>query len=85
MLDCAGVRLQESVDALESMGEIYAKAVKASGIIPQILTIYRCGGGLSVLPAVSDFNFMVKDGSLFVNSPDTISGNNKKGVLNYLY
>ncbi|MCR5668793.1 MAG: carboxyl transferase [Lachnospiraceae bacterium] len=77
MLDCAGVRLQESVDALESMGEIYAKAVKASGIIPQILTIYRCGGGLSVLPAVSDFNFMVKDGSLFVNSPDTISGNNK--------
>lgn len=80
MLDCAGVRLQESVDALESMGAIYAKAVKASGIIPQILTIYRCGGGLSVLPSVSDFNFMVKDGSMFVNSPDTITGNNKDKV-----
>lgn len=77
LLDCAGVRLQESVDALESMGAIYAKAVKASGIIPQILAIYRCGGGLSVLPAVSDFNFMVKDGSLFVNSPDAIAGNNR--------
>ena len=80
MLDCAGVRLQESVDALESMGAIYAKAVKASGIIPQILTVYRCGGGLTVLPSVSDFTFMEKSGVMFVNSPDSIPGNNKDKV-----
>ena len=32
LLDCAGVRLQESVDALEGMGQIYAKQTAASGV-----------------------------------------------------
>ena len=40
LLDCAGVRLQESVDALESIGAIYAKAVAASGVIPQIMGVF---------------------------------------------
>ena len=36
LLDCAGVRLQESVDALNALGMIYEKQVMASGVIPQI-------------------------------------------------
>ena len=76
LLDCAGVRLQESVDALESIGAIYAKAVAASGVIPQIMGVFGpCGGGLSVLTSVSEFTLMTNDGRLFVNSPDAISGN----------
>ncbi len=40
LLDSTGVRLQESVDALESIGAIYAKAVAASGVIPQIMGVF---------------------------------------------
>ena len=58
-IDCAGIRLQESVDALDGFGQIYAKEVAASGVIPQISAIFgSCGGGLSVVPALCDFAFI---------------------------
>ena len=45
-IDCAGVRLQESVDALDGFGLIYAKEVAASGVVPQISAVFgSCGGG----------------------------------------
>lgn len=77
LIDCAGIRLQESVDALEGLGTIYAKEVAASGIIPQISVVFgNCGGGLSVVPALSDFVFIeASKGRMFVNSPDAIVGN----------
>ena len=81
LLDCAGVRLQESVDAMESLGAIYKKAVDASGVVPQIMAVFgNCGGGLSVLTSISDFTFMEKDSKLFLNSPDAISGNRKDAM-----
>ena len=58
-IDCAGMRLQESVDALDGFGRIYAKEIEASGVIPQISAVVgNCGGGLAVVPALSDFAFM---------------------------
>ena len=55
-IDCGGIRLQESVDALDGFGLIYAKEVAASGVIPQICGVFgNCGGGLSVVPALCDF------------------------------
>ena len=77
LIDCAGIRLQESVDALDGFGQIYAKEVAASGVIPQISAVFgNCGGGLSVLPALSDFAFIEeKKGRVFVNSPDAVDGN----------
>ena len=76
LLDCAGVRLQESLDAMESLGAIYRKAVEASGAVPQIMGVFgNCGGGLSVLTSVSDFTFMEKDAKLFLNTPNAIGGN----------
>jgi len=75
-LDCGGVRLQESFDALESIGSIYQEAVKASGVVPEITVVCgKCGGGMSVLTGVSDFVFMTNEAKLFVNAPDTIPGN----------
>lgn len=78
LIDCAGMRLQESVDALNGFGEIYAKQVMASGVIPQISAIFgNCGGGLTVVPALSDFVFIEKEqGRMFVNSPNALPGNN---------
>lgn len=77
LIDCGGIRLQESVDALEAFGQIYAKQVEASGVVPQISAIFgNCGGGLAVVPALSDFTFMEeKKGKMFVNAPNAIAGN----------
>lgn len=77
LVDCAGFRLQEATDALEAFGSLYLKQTLASGVIPQITAIFgTCGGGLSVVPALSDFTFMEsKNAKLFVNSPNAIPGN----------
>lgn len=78
LVDCAGFRLQEATDALEAFGSLYLKQTMASGVIPQISAIFgTCGGGLSVVSALTDFTFMeAEKGKLFVNSPNAIEGNN---------
>jgi acetyl-CoA carboxylase carboxyltransferase component len=76
-VDCGGLRLQESVDALNGFGEIYAREAAASGVIPQISAVFgNCGGGFAVVPALADFAFVEETkGRVFVNSPDAIEGN----------
>lgn len=76
-IDCAGLRLEEATDALNGFGEIYLKMTEASGVIPQITAIVgSCGGGLAIVPSLTDFTFMEsKNGKLFVNSPNTLAGN----------
>lgn len=77
LIDCAGLRLQEATDALEAFGSLYFKQAMASGVIPQITAVFgMCGGGLAVVPGLTDFTFMEnKDGKLFVNSPNALDGN----------
>ena len=77
LIDSAGFRLQEAADALNAFGEIYLKQSLASGVIPQITAVFgSCGGGLALIPTLTDFTFM--EGSkakLFVNSPNALAGN----------
>lgn len=77
LIDCAGLRLQEATDALNAFGEIYQKQAVASGVIPQITAVFgMCGGGLAMIPALTDFTFMEeKSAKLFVNSPNALDGN----------
>ena len=76
LVESAGFRLQEGVDALNAFGTIYARQAKASGLIPQITAIFgNCGGGLALIPAMTDFAFMAQDAKLYVNAPNTLSGN----------
>ena len=77
LVDCAGLRLQEATDALEAFGKLYQKQAMASGVIPQITAIFgTCGGGLSLVPALTDFTFMeAEKAKLFVNSPNALPGN----------
>ena len=79
LVDCAGLRLQEATDALEAFGEIYLKQTLASGVIPQITGVFgTCGGGMAVIPALTDFTFMeAKKGKMFVNTPNALEGNSK--------
>lgn len=76
-VDCAGLRLQEATDALNGFGQIYAKQVNASGVIPQITAVFgSCGGGLALIPTLTDFTFMEDTkAKLFVNAPNALAGN----------
>jgi acetyl-CoA carboxylase carboxyltransferase component len=77
LIDCAGIRVQEAVDALAGFGDIYMAKVKAAGVIPQISAVLgSCGGGVAISTRLSDITLMdTGNGRLFVNSPNAIDGN----------
>ena len=77
LIDSAGLRLQEATDALNAFGSIYLKQALASGVIPQITAVFgNCGGGLAIMPTLTDFTFMEsKKAKLFVNTPNSLEGN----------
>lgn len=77
LIDCAGLRLQEATDALNALGQVYYKQIQASGVIPQISAVFgTCGGGLALVPGLTDFTFMEnKNARLFVNTPNALEGN----------
>lgn len=79
LIDCAGLRLEEATDALNAFGEVYFAEANASGVIPQVTGVFgMCGGGMAVVPALSDFTFMeAEKAKLFVSSPNAIAGNSE--------
>lgn len=87
LVDCAGLRLQESTDALNAFGNIYLKQTAAAGVIPQITAIFgNCGGGLAAFTALTDFTFMESSkAQLFVNSPNALSGNKDEKISSAKY
>lgn len=74
LFDAGGARIQEGVAALAGYGEVFARNVRASGVIPQISVIMGpCAGGDVYSPAMTDFIFMVRDTSyMFVTGPDVV-------------
>ncbi len=76
--DSGGARIQEGVDALAGYGRIFYNNTMASGVIPQITAVFgNCGGGLALIPTLTDFTFMeASKAKLFVNSPNALDGNN---------
>ena len=78
LVDCAGLRLQESMDALDGFGKLYVCQAMASGVIPQIQAVFgNCGGGMAVASEMADFTFMEQDARLFVNAPFVIAENDE--------
>ena len=62
LLDCGGFRLQESVDALDSFGCVLAKQAEYADSVLQISAVMgNCAGGMTLIPAMSDFAFMTKE------------------------
>lgn len=72
--DGAGARIQEGVGALAGYGGIFARNVRASGVVPQISVVLGpCAGGAAYSPALTDFVFMVRDiAQMFVTGPDVV-------------
>lgn len=76
LIECSGLRLQEGSDALDGFGQIYLNQTLASGVVPQVCGIFgNCGGGMAVAAAIADFVFMEEKARLFVNSPNSLPGN----------
>lgn len=77
-IDTVGLRLQENIDALDGYGQIFAKCMEASGVIPQVSVVCGdCAGGVSFITGLSDFVFISnKNGKMFLNSPNTMADEN---------
>ncbi len=72
--DSGGARIQEGVESLAAYGEVFARNVLASGVVPQISCIMGpCAGGAVYSPAMTDFTFMVeKTSNMFVTGPNVV-------------
>ncbi|WP_306364890.1 acyl-CoA carboxylase subunit beta [Nocardia sp. CC227C] len=72
--DGGGARIQEGIDALAGFGGLFARNVRASGVVPQISVILgSCAGGAVYSPALTDFTFMVEGtGTMFITGPDVV-------------
>jgi len=69
-----GARIQEGVVSLGLYAEIFARHVRASGVIPQISLIMGAAAGGHVYgPALTDFVVMVdRTSHMFITGPDVI-------------
>lgn len=74
ILDTAGARLDEGLDAMNAYAMIAGRVSSLSGVVPQVaLVLGQCGGIASAIAGMSDFVVMSKNGSLFVNGPRVVS------------
>ncbi len=81
ILDTAGARLDEGIDAMNAYALMAGKANAISGVVPQIaLVLGPCGGIASALAGMSDVCVMSKNGALFVNGPAVVSAVGGKEV-----
>ncbi|MEG0318927.1 MAG: carboxyl transferase domain-containing protein [Niameybacter sp.] len=73
-VDTVGLRLEESIEALNGYGMIFGKMTEASGLVPQIAVVCGdCAGGASFIAGLSDFTFIsTKNGQMYLNSPNTL-------------
>jgi len=72
--DSGGARIQEGVVSLGGYADIFARNVRASGVVPQLSAIMGpCAGGAVYSPAITDFILMVENTSyMFVTGPNVV-------------
>lgn len=74
ILDTAGARLDEGVDAMNAYAQMAGRISALSGVVPQIsLVLGPCGGIASAIAGMTDITVMSKNGALFVNGPMVVS------------
>ncbi len=72
--DSGGARIQEGVDSLKGVGEIFHCNTMSSGVIPQLSAVMGPAAGAAVYsPAMTDWVFMVKNTSyMYITGPDVV-------------
>ena len=74
LLDTAGARLDEGIDAMNAYALMAGKVSALSGVVPQVaIVLGQCGGIASAIAGMSDITIMSKNGALFVNGPQVVS------------
>ncbi|MBQ6326630.1 MAG: methylmalonyl-CoA carboxyltransferase [Clostridia bacterium] len=74
ILDTAGARLDEGIDAMNAYAMMAGKMSALSGVVPQVaIVLGQCGGIASAIAGMSDITIMSKNGALFVNGPQVVS------------
>jgi len=83
IIDSAGARLTEGLDALDGYGRVFQKKSSATGVIPQICVVAGpCAGATAFIPTLSDFVFMANENaSIFSTGPSVLSAISGKEVL----
>ena len=81
ILDTAGARLDEGVDAMNAYAMMAGRVSALSGVVPQIsLVLGPCGGIASAIAGMTDITVMSENGALFVNGPMVVSAASGKRV-----
>jgi len=81
ILDTAGARLDEGIDAMNAYALMAGKVSALSGVVPQVaLVLGQCGGIASAIAGMSDITIMSKNGALFVNGPQVVSAVSGKDI-----
>ncbi len=72
--DSGGARIQEGIDGLAGLGDMFCNMVDASGYIPQYSVILGpCAGGIAYAAGLSDFVFMVQGISqMYITGPKVV-------------
>lgn len=81
IIDTAGAKLNEGVDALSGYGLIMNSVAKASGIIPQIAVVCgHCTGAMATIASMADFVIGAKkSGKFFIAPPYVLQ--DKSGTI----
>lgn len=81
IIDTAGAKVNEGVDALSGYGLIMNSVAKASGIIPQISVICgSCTGAMATVASMTDFVIGAKKSGKFFIAPPYVLGD-KSGSI----
>ena len=81
ILDTAGARLDEGIDAMNAYALMAGKVSALSGVVPQVaLVLGQCGGIASAIAGMCDVTIMSKNGALFVNGPQVVAAASGKEV-----
>ena len=87
VIDCAGIRIDDGLDALCAYNDVMKKAVDASGLVPQICMVMGpCAGSMTFIPAISDFTIMVdKLSEMYITSKEVLKAVNGESDDNFPY
>lgn len=82
LLDSAGARIQEGIDALAGYGDVLLRTMQASGVVPQIACVLGpCVGGVACGAGMNDVVFMVQNqSSLFITGPEVTHATTNEDV-----
>ena len=82
IVDSKGVKIEEGIDVLNSLGELFAKTASLSGVVPQISVIAGpCAGGSVFVPSASDFVFVINNVSgMYLTGPSVTRGITGKDI-----